>query len=134
VYSSGTYFIFQSIRGKIPEYLKRQKQRVRISHVHSLVLRSFLQRFFSNKMFLPFRYYHVTPTSPVRILSGFRISSHKQEKKKTQTEKYTEKVEQDRKYEFKCKTEKRSSSHCCCGKPKSITYSVCVFVALVGSV
>ena len=30
----GTYFIYQSIRGNIPEYLNTQQHAVRISHVH----------------------------------------------------------------------------------------------------
>jgi hypothetical protein len=37
----------------------------------------------------------------------------------------------DRQSTYKCKIEARSCNHCCCGKAISITYSECVFVALV---
>lgn len=52
-----SYFIDQSIWGNIPEYLNRQQHTVRISNVHSLVQRPFLQCFFLNTPFLLFRYY-----------------------------------------------------------------------------
>jgi hypothetical protein len=64
----GTYFIYQSIRGNIPEYLNRQQHAVRISHVHSLVPCSFVQCFFLNKLSLPIKHHCVTPTLPLLTL------------------------------------------------------------------